>query len=81
MKSRQTPFVAKGHNHFWILDRNSFGVCKCGATKQFPKEEIPKLEPHEITTMNNIAKLALHYPGSWCSGSCEIRFVDFTDRR
>jgi hypothetical protein len=41
------------HNHFWILDRNNFGRCKCGATKQFSIEQegniklksLPKYDP------------------------------------
>jgi hypothetical protein len=29
----------KMHIHKWILDKNNFGKCKCGASKQFPVEE------------------------------------------
>ena len=31
------------HNHKYILDKNNFGICKCGATKQFPKAK-PKTD-------------------------------------
>jgi hypothetical protein len=62
----------KSHSHFWILDRNSFGVCKCGDERQFPVEEIPRLGRNDIQTLKGVARLALHSPDSWISG----RLVD-----
>lgn len=35
------------HTHKWILDRNSFGKCRCGASQQFPVEVIEKMKPGE----------------------------------
>ena len=35
------------HKHKFILDKNSFGICECGATKQYPIERKPKLTDFE----------------------------------
>jgi hypothetical protein len=54
------------HNHKWILDKNNFGKCQCGATKQFPVEEI-----------ENGCKLATppkYDPDSWLNASCDLKF-------
>jgi hypothetical protein len=65
------------HHHKWILDKNSFGVCKCGDERQFPKEEI-RLETADMREVRKLHKLTVYDPDSWCRGSCEIRFVDLT---
>ena len=53
MEIRKIRFVAN-HKHKYILDKNNFGMCKCGATKQFPNEKIQKLRPDERSFMENI---------------------------
>lgn len=60
------------HKHFWILDKNNFGVCKCGDKRQFPKEEI-RLKPSDIRNMRQIRRLVVYDPDSWLSGSCDFR--------
>ena len=62
------------HKHFWILDKNSFGRCRCGATRQFFVEEKAELRRSEIATLNRLARLALHHPDSWITGTCEMKF-------
>ncbi len=38
------------HTHFWEIDGNNFGKCKCGAKHQFPKWK-PNFNHKERTTI------------------------------
>jgi len=69
MKLRKTRFVAKTHKHKYILDKNSFGICKCGTTKQFPVEKIQKLRPSEVVTIENLSSIVNRDPDLWCNAS------------
>ena len=53
------------HKHHYILDENSFGRCKCGATKQFPVEKKMKLRASEILTFQNLAADSRVNPDAW----------------
>jgi len=57
------------HKHKYILDKNNFGRCKCGATKQFPVETIYKLRPSEVITMKNLSSDSIPDPDVWCYAS------------
>lgn len=60
------------HKHFWILDKHSFGRCKCGATQQFPVEEIIKLNMHRPPRYD---------PDSWLSASLHgVKIKEVTDK-
>jgi hypothetical protein len=48
----------KMHKHKYILDKNNFGVCKCGASKQFPLEQIGRIKL-------DVATLPKYDPNSW----------------
>jgi len=52
------------HKHRYILDKNSFGICKCGATRQFPVEKKLELRPSEIIAMENLGSIVNCDPGS-----------------
>lgn len=43
----------KEHKHHYILDSNSFGVCECGATYQFPVDT-PKWRASEVRDIENL---------------------------
>jgi len=64
MQIRKTRFVAKTHNHKYILDKNNFGRYKCKATKQFPVEKKLELRPSEIIAMENLGSIVNCDPGS-----------------
>ena len=61
---RKTRFI---HKHHYILDKNSFGRCKCGATKQFPVEKRLKLRPSEASAMDGLYSAFTPDIGGWCS--------------
>ena len=74
MKLRKTRFVAKKHKHFYILDENNFGRCKCGASKQFPVEKRQKLRASEVSAIEGIGGEAVYNPDSWLNAtSHEVR--------
>jgi len=64
MQLGKTRFVAKTHKHKYILDENNFGICECGATKQFPVEKKLELRPSEIIAMENLGSIVNCDPGS-----------------
>ena len=51
------------HKHFWVLDKNNFGRCKCGATKQFPAGPKLKLRPSEISAIEGLD--SIYSPDDW----------------
>ena len=60
------------HKHFWILDKNSFGKCKCGATKQFPVERRLTLRPSEIAALEGkCSEVAYDPDASWLNASAQ----------
>ena len=74
MEIGKTPTVAKRHKHLYILDKNSFGRCKCGASKQFASEKAQKLRPSEVVTCENLGSEAGYDPDSWLNAtSHEVR--------
>ena len=57
------------HKHKYILDKNNFGRCECGDTKQFPVEKIQKLRPSEVITIENLSSDSISEPDAWCYAS------------
>ena len=59
---RKTRTVAN-HKHYWILDKNNFGRCRCGATKQFPIESKLKLSTFERSIAERLGVSYIY--GDW----------------
>ena len=53
------------HKHKYILDKNSFGVCECGASKQFPRECRMELRASEVSAIEGVGSEAGYDPDSW----------------
>jgi hypothetical protein len=63
--ARNSKRKLRKHKHFYILNKNNFGKCKCGATKQFPVEKKLALRPSEVLTFENLSRDSRVDPSSW----------------